>query len=43
MHGAWILAGLYVVIMVESATLGLLFHATLVEIVEHSSTDLSKR
>ncbi|EYC34029.1 hypothetical protein Y032_0001g208 [Ancylostoma ceylanicum] len=42
-RGAWILAGLYAAIMVESATVGLLFHATLAEMVDHSRMTVEQR
>ncbi|KAK6032229.1 hypothetical protein OSTOST_01599 [Ostertagia ostertagi] len=42
-RGAWILAGLYAAIMIESATVGLLFHATLAEMIDHSLMTVEQR
>ncbi|KAK5967040.1 hypothetical protein GCK32_009834 [Trichostrongylus colubriformis] len=42
-HGAWILAGLHAAIMIESATVGLLFHATLAEMIDHSMMTVEQR
>ncbi|KJH40781.1 hypothetical protein DICVIV_13258 [Dictyocaulus viviparus] len=41
--GAWILAGLYTAIMVESATVGILFHLTLVEVIDYSQITVEQR
>ncbi|KAJ1352768.1 hypothetical protein KIN20_009193 [Parelaphostrongylus tenuis] len=42
-RGAWILAGLYTAIMVESATFGVLSHVTLAEMIEYSQITVEQR